>query len=533
MFLKEKGAILIYLIIFVAVFAIVMLMVVQNFSSKILLLKTTVEREQAFQIAEAGINYYQWHLINFPDDYKDGEEHDGPYVHDYVDYDNNEVLGQFSLAITPPPKGQTTVIVRSTGWTVDKPNIKRTVTATYAFPSLASYALLTHDWMYAFGSESYSGPVHSDSGIRFEGSTSSAVTSSVETSYLDDCAQEYPEHGCPTRLTRDAIWALGPNKSESSPFWNNPTTKADFTGIYTSFSDIQTNSLLGDNINLPLSNKQGYSLVFNGNGTVSVYKVLKTTNTSGTINGGVGFPVITPIIGGTDSGLANIIGGTDYSIGTCEGDTSCKIRNCRSVGRCLQFTATIPEEGMVIYAQENLWVEGTVNGRVTVATANGNANTNPNIVGGYLGQNTYSSTSSSLMPNIYIQNNIRYANGESGISGDRADTLGLMAQGNIIVTKNAPDPLYVDAALLAQNGFIAAPICYYGYSAKNNVYFFGSLILNGSWWFNFTNICGASFTDGYHYPHFQWDTNLLYYPPPYFPLSSVSAGLQMVGWASD
>ena len=39
------------------------------------------------------------------------------------------------------------------------------------------------------------------------------------------------------------------------------------------------------------------------------------------------------------------------------------------------------------------------------------------------------------MPNIYISNNTRYLNGESGSSGANSDTLGLMAQGNIIVTK--------------------------------------------------------------------------------------------------
>lgn len=511
----NRGAILVYLIIFIAVFAMVMLAVVGNFAAKLQLLRTTIEREQAFHIAEAGINYYQWHLIMFSEDYQDGTGGSGPYVHDYVDYDTQETIGQFSLVITPPSQGGTAVTIQSTGWKNDKPNIKRTVTATYAFPSLASYALLTHGWMYAWGTESYSGPVHSDTGIRFEGTTSSSVTSSVDTTYTSDCNQEYPQANCPTTSTRDAIWAIGPNKPQSSPFWSNPTTKADFTGISVAFSEIQSNSQLGNNINLSLSNKLGYSLVFNSNGSVTVYKVLSTKNT------GARFPVTKALSGGTDTGLAYIIGGTDYDNSNICSNPSCS--GCGSKARCFQYTKTIPSGGMVIYALENLWVEGTVKGRVTVATANGNANTNPNASG----------ITNNLMPNIYIANNIRYSNGEGGVSGENADTLGLMAEGNIIVPKGAPDPLYVDVALLAQNGFIAAPICYSGGSAKNNVYFFGSLILNGSWWFNFTNICGSSFTDGYRYPHFQWDTNLLYYPPPYFPPSSVSAGFQMVKWSSN
>jgi hypothetical protein len=136
------------------------------------------------------------------------------------------------------------------------------------------------------------------------------------------------------------------------------------------------------------------------------------------------------------------------------------------------------------------------------------------------------------MANIYISNNIRYSD-EALPDNERTDVIGLMAEGNIIVTKNAPDPLYVSGALLAQNGFVAFPICYSGGSIHNNVYFFGSLILHGSWWFNFTNYCGSSFTDGYLYPHFTWDKNLLYRPPPYFPASSVGAELQLVKWTSD
>jgi len=515
---RNRGAILIYLIIFIAIFAMVMLAVVANFAAKLQLLRITIEREQAFQVAEAGINYYQWHLIEFPDDYKDGTGQDGPYVHDYVDFDTQQTIGQFSLVITPPSQGGTAVTIQSTGWINDKPNIKRTVTATYAFPSLASYALLAHDWIYAWSTESYSGPVHSDTGIRFEGTTSSSVTSSVESTYLDDCNQEYPENpNCTAQVSRDAIWATGSNKPQSSPFWSNPTTVADFTGISVAFSDIQDAAQLGDNINLPLSNKQGYSLVFNNDGTVTIYKVLSTTNT------GSRYPVTMALSGGTDTGLGYITGGTDYSNSYICYNSSCK--NCGTKARCFQSIKTIPSNGLVISALENLWVEGTVKGRVIIATANGNPNTNPN-ASGITNPNT-------LMPNIYIANNIRYANGESGASGENADTLGLMAEGNIVVPKGAPDPLYVDGAILAQHGFIAAPICYENGSAKNNVYFFGSLILHGSWWFNFTNYCGGSFTDGYQYPHFQWDTNLLYYPPPYFPPSSLSAGLQMVKWASQ
>jgi hypothetical protein len=508
---KEKGSLMIYLIIVIAIFIMVMFPVVAVFTGKLQLLRLAIKREQAFQIADAGVNYYQWHLIQFPTDYQDGTGENGPYVHDYVDYDTQQTIGQFSLVITPPSQGGTTTTVQSTGWTNDYPDIKRTVTAVYGVPSLARYALLTHNWIYAWNTESYNGPIHSDSGIRFEGTTNSSITSSVQTTYLDDCNQEYPENNCPTTTTRDAIWAIGQNKTTSSPFWNNPATVTDFTGISIAFSKIKSNS----NMSLPLSNKKGYSLVFNGDGTVTVYKVLSTTNT------GAKFPVTKALSGGTNTSTAVINGGTDYASGICN-KTSCS--NCGTSGRCFQYTQAIPSTGLVISAQENIWIEGTVKGRVTVATADTNAsNTNPNA----------NNNATGLMPNIYISNNIRYSNGENGSSGYNADTIGLMAQGNIIITKNAPDSLYIDGALLSQNGFIAFPVCYSGGATNNNLYLFGSAILNGSWWFNFTNYCGGSFTDGYLHPRFQWDSNLLFYPPPYFPTSSTSANMQLEKWTSS
>jgi len=67
-------------------------------------------RESAFQIAEAGINYYRWHLAHNKTDYKDGTDSDGPYTHEYQDKDGN-VIGHFSLNITPPPLGTLVVTV--------------------------------------------------------------------------------------------------------------------------------------------------------------------------------------------------------------------------------------------------------------------------------------------------------------------------------------------------------------------------------------------------------------------------------------
>src|SRR3989338_3354825 len=73
-------------------------------------------RDMSLHIAEAGVNYYRWHLAHNPTDYTDGTGQPGPYIHEYKDKDGN-AIGSFSLAIDPPPAGTTIVTVRSTGWT--------------------------------------------------------------------------------------------------------------------------------------------------------------------------------------------------------------------------------------------------------------------------------------------------------------------------------------------------------------------------------------------------------------------------------
>jgi hypothetical protein len=64
--------------------------------------RNEVNREQALQIAEAGVEYYRWHLAHAQNDFQDGSTTpSGPYVHNYYDKDGN-LIGAFSLTITPP-----------------------------------------------------------------------------------------------------------------------------------------------------------------------------------------------------------------------------------------------------------------------------------------------------------------------------------------------------------------------------------------------------------------------------------------------
>src|ERR1017187_7371262 len=82
-----------------------------------------VKNQQAFNIAEAGLNYYMWHLNHNSTDYKDGGTTPttpnptlgyGPYTHNYIDT-NGVNEGTYTLWINPASNGSTIVTVRSIG----------------------------------------------------------------------------------------------------------------------------------------------------------------------------------------------------------------------------------------------------------------------------------------------------------------------------------------------------------------------------------------------------------------------------------
>ena len=132
-------------LIIMAMFMIVMLPFYNTVAKELRVAQTRTDREEALQIADAGINYYQWHLAHFPTDYQDGTGKAGPYVHTYTDLDTQKQLGQYSLVITPPATGSTIVTIQSTGSTLDNPSAKRTITARYGIPSLAIDSFLSND----------------------------------------------------------------------------------------------------------------------------------------------------------------------------------------------------------------------------------------------------------------------------------------------------------------------------------------------------------------------------------------------------
>ncbi len=457
--INQKGSLLIYLIIIIFVFAMVMFPVVAVFSGKLELLRLSVNREEAIQIADAGINYYQWHLAHFPNDYKDGTGTEGPYVHDYIDFDTQQNVGKFSLDIIPPAAGSTIVTIQSTGWTNENPGLTRTITAKFGISSLAKYAFLSNDVIWIGENETINGQLFSNNGIRFDG-IGNAPIQSAKSTYTCPSSQGNP---CPA--VQNGVWGSAPQYVQN--FWQFPVPAIDFSSITSDLSEIKSIAQAGG-IYLPPSNNQGYSLVFNSDGTVNVYKVTSLRHNPN----------------GWDTRGNPHNEYVDYN------------------NRVLQFTDSLPDNG-IIYAEDKVWIEGTVNGRVTVAAA----------------QLPYNP---STAPTIYIPNSIIYSN------KDGSDVLGLIAQKDVVVTFHAPDDVEIDAAIISQNG--AAQFIYYPGNLKNNITIFGAVMTFGQWTWTWVNGSGTA-VSGYKNTYFNYDSNLLYAPPPSFPLSG--SEYQLLKWTSN
>ena len=399
-------------------------------------------RDSAFHIAEAGISYYRWHLAHSSTDYYDGTGgQPGPYVHEYKDKNGN-TLGYFSLEIDSPLTGSSVVTIRSTGWVTNQPQSKRTIQVRVGFPSLTNYTFLSHAAMSFSFTTVVHGPVHSNGEIRFDGETDSWVDSHIR------------------------VQGGGHPKS----FWRYPVKEIDFDSISSDLEGIH-NSASSTYAHLSSSGKEGWHIVFNGD-KYNVYKV----NTRDCYNGEGRWR--------QNKWKGWYWDGTTY---------------CYDIGTESLYSSNnpIPANG-AIFSEDDTWVEGVVNGRVTVG------------VGKIPVQSPYKK--------LYINNNLTY----TAKSSD--DVIGLLAQGDIIAPYEVPDNMEIDAAILSQYGSISRP--FYDSSVKTSLTVFGSQISFASGGWKWVNGWG-NIISGFHDTDHSYDGNLKYYPPPGFPVGSV---YELISW---
>lgn len=409
--------------------------------------------EEAIHISEAGVNYYRWHLAHDPSDFTDGQGVPGPYEHDYLDPQGASV-GKYSLEITPPSEGSSIVTIKSTGWSNEFPNIKRTISAQYGIPSFSKYSFLSNSSSWYSAGITVNGQIHSNNGIRMDGTNLSLVTSAQET-YM--CGSET---GCHPPEPKPGVWGSGGDQG----LWQFPVPAVDFDSISFDFAkmkeDAQTNGLYFDQ-----SKKSGYHLLFLNDGTLRVYKVNATSSIEGYSVPGEGL--------GEDG-----LGG-------------CRNRNQIITDETLVGTYN-QVDSPIIFFEDTVWIEGIVTTRLTVTAARFP------IISNYA--------------NIWIPGNITYQ------AYDGSNSLGIIAQNDIYFTHDVPENFQIDAILMAQKGRIIRHGYFDWCggtegAVKDKLTINGSIISYLKSYWNF----GAAPDSGFIVREINYDANNRFNPPPYFP----------------
>jgi hypothetical protein len=434
--------------------------------------KLLAVREQSFQIAEAGLEYYRWHLAHAPQDFQDGTGAPGPYVHDYFDKDGNKI-GTFTLTITPPPVGSTLVVVVSEGRTLAAPTVSRKLEARLAIPSLAKYAVAANAKMRFGEGTEVIGPIHSNDGIRFDGLARNVVTS-AQADYDDPDHSGAHEFGVHTHL--NAPPASGSNDS-FRPAEAPPAAVADRPDVFEAGRQfpvpaIDFNGFASDLAAIKTA-AQASGRFFAGSGSLGYQVVLKTNDTF-------------------DLYRVTSLYGTGSSCSDSQNQDDWGSWSIRRLSNKLG-TYNFPANGL-IFLQDDVWVEGQISGaRLTIAAARFPENPSTNA-------------------HITVNEDLKYT------YYDGQDVLGLIAQGNINIGQRSADNLRIDGALVAKNGRVGR--YYYSawgcspYGVRDRIELYGMIATNERYGFAYTD------NTGYQDRILTYDANLLYGPPPSFPLTA-------------
>ncbi len=509
--LNQQGFVMSSLLGILLVFILLMGIATTVIESNFFVVNRNSQSQEAFNIAEAGINYYLWHLSHAPNDYKDGKTTPatpdptlgyGPYEHDYID-SNAVKQGTFTLWINPQGGGSTLVRVRSVGKD-EKSGVLRTIEAQLGAPSFADYAVLSDVALWFGNTETATGPVHSNQGVRMDGLSTSDVTAAnttyVPSNALGGDGASHPGVWCHPSVT-SPVNCNTRNKAD----WRYPVPTIDFNQVASNLCGMKKTAFASSSTHSGLAN---LSNACTQTPTTRTPAYLPQRSSSGSYNISRGYLV--ELKGNGLYDLYNVNGENDQSSSYTSALT-------------LQSVASdvaVPSSG-VIFAEDNVWVRTTTNnnfhGRVSIGA-------------GRL-------ASSSNNAEIVIADDIIYStkNGQ--------DAIGLVAENNVTIAPYAPPQngsftFEVNAAVIAETGSVRYPsryrsnqnVCTKGWGNSNQQFnFYGSVASRQSWtwtWLlggscgNAVNVPGTGWISGILHNNTEYDHNLEYSPPPSFPTTS-------------
>jgi hypothetical protein len=288
-----------------------------------------------------------------------------------------------------------------------------------------------------------------------DGTNNSTVTSGQE-NWVCDNGQLNCDPPNDEGDTLDAVFGDGPN----SDLWSFPAPPINFTGLSVDLAAMQDKAENGGGIYFPPSPDYGYHVVFQDDGTFDMYNVKQKEN--------------------EPNGYA---WGHQMNI----------LKNTQFIGNY-----DIPQSCSVIYVEDQIWLEGDVNGKVTIAAADVDIGENPSII---------------------LNDNITYTTEDSGLLA--------IAEYDILIGLTVPDDMELNGIFMAQNGHFgrnhyntSMPNAWEEYIMRNSLTMNGTVVSNGrvgtKW------VCGnpATYCSGFETRYNYYDRDLVADPPPLTPETS-------------
>lgn len=464
----SKGIITTYVLVFGAIF----LLLLSGLLGFILLqLRQSAQKiawNEALAVAEAGIDYYRWCLNNEVEASCLTEK-------EYLDPAGSPV-GRFSLEITEKLSCGEMIkrTIVSTGWSYDFPDIKRKVKVLYAKTSVAQYTYLLNDNVWAGADREIRGFYHSNGGIRMDGENQSLITSAKEEWVCTasfGCSPCPIDAGCRVEDGNCICPGIFTTTDNSTPdLFDFPVPPFDFDGITIDLAQIKS-------ITQPYpqqyywppvtdidSEGKGYHIKFLNNGTFEVWIIRE--------------------LGASWAFSLEEDWHWDYFIITDEYRYSDSI--------------AIDPDCSLIFVEDNLWVEGEVKGKVTIASAN---LINP-----------------TKDTDVILPGNINYT------TLDGSDGLAVIGERNVLISPDSPDIMELRGIFTAQKGHFGRN--HYPNNFRNKLEIYGAIVSNGRVGTRWSS--GGQTVSGYLKRENYFDTHLVYSPPPFVPY--VSPEFKLINW---
>jgi len=462
---NNKGIILSSVLVFTMIAIPLIIALTAWFGTTLKGIRTLVQKEQSFHIAEAGIDFYKWHLDK-DQDYLLGVS---PLVREFYDSEGN-LVGDFSINIY---KESDILVAESTGSVNGQPDSSRTIRVKFSRPSYLEYAFISDSASYFREGSEVFGRVHSNGGIRFDGYAHNLI-SSAKDKYIDSTHEDgieefgvhthyqvldpYPPEGVPSRLD---VFSAGREF---------PVSTIDFNSLTFDFSELKTEALSGEGLYFSESGENGYVIDLKTDGTFDLYKAMNLENSPGSC--------------------------VDKMDQENWGTWSIKQND---LVKHADFVANyeIPDD-QTIFLEDHVWVRGQVDDvKVTIVAA-----TLPDV--------------ESERKNINVNNDVLYTN------YDGRDSIVLIAQNNINIGLMSEDDLRIDAGLIAQNGRVGR--YFYGKpgqgqscateEVRSQLTLYGTVISKEQFGFSYDN------GTGYQTRSINYDPNLTLRLPPDAPYTS-------------